>query len=197
MWHGEGLCGPHECFFGFVHVAVFLCCLYASVPVVGGDFRTALHDVAFRVNTSELLEGEEPFAAALALEDAVTYGRVFVGKWSGLIVVVDEVEHGFVFAAIGSTVYPVVDDVVDEVEYAGPSYAWVSPCVVGPEVAHECGVLATDGGAEGMVPCVECLGRDGVLDGDVDGRFLLFWLAVVHIEHVAIEGDVLVESPFA
>ena len=48
-----------------------------------------------------------------------------------------------------------------------------------------------------MVPGVECLCRNGVLDGDVHRGRLALGLAVVHIEHVAIEGDVLIAAPFA
>ena len=48
-----------------------------------------------------------------------------------------------------------------------------------------------------MVPSVERLGRDGVLNGHVHRWRLAVGFAVVHVEHVAIERDVLVASPFA
>ena len=48
-----------------------------------------------------------------------------------------------------------------------------------------------------MVPGIKCLCRDGVLNSDVHRRFLLLGFAVVHVEHVTVEGDVLVEAPLA
>ena len=75
----------------------------------------------------------------------MAYGRIFRCQGTGLIVVVDEVEHRLVLAAVSHTVYPVVGDVVDEVEHASPTDTGVTTCIVGPQVAHETGVLATDG----------------------------------------------------
>ena len=53
------------------------------------------------------------------------------------VVVVDEITHCRVFTTISSTVNPVVDDVVHEVEHASPSDRRVAASVVSPEVAHE------------------------------------------------------------
>ena len=127
----------------------------------------------------------------------MTDRAVFVRQGTRLVVVVDEVRHRRELAAVSCAVYPVVDDVVDEVEDAAPSDAGIAACVVSPQIAHKRGVLAADGRAEGVVPGVEGLGADGILDGDVDGRLLAVGLAVVHVEHVAIERDVLVQTPLA
>ena len=167
------------------------------VKAILGDFRVSFHDVASSVNPSELLEREEVDASALRLDDAMPHIPVLGRERPGLVVVVDEVGHGGVLPSVGGAVHPVIDDVVDEVEHAAPPYAWVSSCVVGPEVSHECGVLPSDGRAEGVVPCVECLCGDGVLNGDVDGGLLPLVLAVAEVEHVPVEGDVLVEPPLA
>ena len=127
----------------------------------------------------------------------MAYGTFLRSQRTGLVVVVDEVRHRGVLTTISRAVYPVVDHVVDEVEDTTPADAWVTTRIVGPQVAHEGRVLTADGRAEGVVPRVECLGRDSVLDSNVHGRLLALGLAIVQVEHVAIERDVLVESPLA
>ena len=127
----------------------------------------------------------------------MAYRTIFVCQWSWLVVVVDEVRHRGELATVSRTVYPVIDDVVDEVEDATPANAWVTTRVVSPQITHKGGVLATNGRAKGVVPCVEGLCRDGVLNRYIDSWFLAVRLAVLHVEHVAIERDILVQSPFA
>ena len=91
--------------------------------------------------------------------------------------------------------YPVIYYIINIVEYAAPANTWVATGVVCPEVTHEGGVLTADGRTKGVVPRVEGLRTDGVLDSHIDSWLLAVGLAVLHIEHVTVEGDVLVESP--
>ena len=119
-------------------------------------------------------------------------GSILWSQRTWLIVVVDEVRHGGKFATVSRTMYPVVDNVIDIVEYASPTDTGVTACIVSPQVAHKSGVLASDGRAKGMVPSVESFGTNSILDGDVDCRFLTIRFPIVHVEHVAIERDVFV-----
>ena len=48
-----------------------------------------------------------------------------------------------------------------------------------------------------MVPSIECLGRDGILDGYIHRWHLAFWLTVVQIEHMAVERDILIQTKLA
>ena len=48
-----------------------------------------------------------------------------------------------------------------------------------------------------MVPSIEGFGTDGILNRHVDGRLLTIGLAIVHIEHVAIERDIFIQTPLA
>ena len=93
--------------------------------------------------------------------------------------------------------YPVVNDVVHEVEYTTPSDRWVTACIIRPEVAHEGRILSTDCTTKGMVPSIESLGRDGILDGYIHRRHLALWLTIVQIEHVAVERDILIQTKLA
>ena len=127
----------------------------------------------------------------------MTNRTVFRSQRTWFIVIVDEVRHGAELTAIGRTVNPVVDDIIDVVKHTAPADRWVATCIVGPKVTHKCRVLTTNGRTKGVVPRVKCLGRDGILDGHIDSRLLAIGLAVMHIEHVAIERDILVQSPLA
>ena len=93
--------------------------------------------------------------------------------------------------------YPVVNDVVHEVEHTTPSDRRVTACIIRPEVTHEGRILSTDCTAKGMVPSIECLGRDGILDGYIHRWHLAFWLTVVQIEHMAVERDILIQTKLA
>ena len=48
-----------------------------------------------------------------------------------------------------------------------------------------------------MVPSIECLGRDGILDGYIHRWHLALWLTIVQIEHVTVERDVLIQTKLA
>ena len=91
--------------------------------------------------------------------------------------------------------YPVIYYIINIVEHTAPANTWVTTGIVCPEVTHERSVLAADGRTESVIPRVEGLRTDGVLDSHIDSWLLAVGLAVLHIEHVAVEGDVLVESP--
>ena len=63
-------------------------------------------------------------------------------------------------AAVDRAAVPVVNDVVDEVEIAVHSDAWVPPGVAGEQVVVERAVLAAPGPAEGVLVQVQRLAGD-------------------------------------
>ena len=127
----------------------------------------------------------------------MTNRTVFRSQRTWFIVIVDEVRHGAELTAIGRTVNPVVDYIIDVVKHTAPADRWVATCIVGPKVAHKGRVLTTDGRSKGMIPCIKCLGGNGILDSHIDCRLLAVGFAVMHVEHMTIERDIFVQSPLA
>ena len=198
MRHCEGLVSTHQRLhrIGNVLIAVnFVAYLNATGPIVLGNFVVTLHNIARGIHTSVLREGEELSAAALRFKDTPAHRFVLRRYGTRLVIVVDEVGHRGIFAAVSRTMVPVIDDVVDEVEHATPSNRRIAPRVVSPKVAHESGILTAYRTAEGMVVSVQSLGRDGVLYGHVHCGFLTVAKFVAEREHVAVERDILVEAP--
>ena len=145
MRHGERFVRVHQCLYVIRNTVrkILVGNLYAAVPVVLCYAFVAFNDVACSIYSSVLRIIEEFVATAFALYDAIAY-RAFWSERSWFVVVVDEVAHRRVFTTISSTVNPVVDDVVHEVEHASPSDRRVAASVVSPEVAHERRVLSTN-----------------------------------------------------
>ena len=173
--------------------------LYTAIPVVLRHLGRTLHDVTLGIDAAIDLVGVLR-ATRLGLHDAVRYGRTLRRSRTGLVVVVDHVEHTRVVATIDRAQVPVEEDVVHEVEDTVPTHRRVAAYVRRPEVAHERGVLATERRAKRVVVGVERLGRDGVLDRYIDRRQLLrtsLVEALARIVHVAVERDVLVQTPGA
>ena len=195
--HFKWFVGAHQCQFRFIHVSVFVCRLNAAIPIVLRYLWKTFHHVTHRIHTSELLEGEQIHASAFGFHDTMSHRCILWSQWSWLIVIVDEIRHGSIFTTISRAMHPIVNHIVDEVKHASPSDRWISSRVVCPEIAHKRCVLSSDGRTKRVVPCVESLGGYGVLNRYVHRGFLTFVFPVSQVKHVAIERDILIQSPFA
>ena len=195
--HGSGTNLTHVRLMSIATVIVFN--LDASRPVIGCNGRETFHYITFgKYAAIDMMV--ELRTARFGLQDAVADGAFGWSSRPWSIIVVDEVELSRVVAAIGCAMYPVIDYIVDEVEDAVPTNRRITSAVRSPQVTDECCILAAQCRTESMIVGVERLRRNGVLNGHVHRRILIgrsLVLSLRFVIHVAIERNVLVQSPLA
>src|SRR6185437_5262402 len=108
-------------------------------------------------------------APGLGFQDTMPHVLILRRDRARFEIIVDDIEQAGIIATVHRPVMPVEYDVIDEIENAIPADRGVAARIVGPEIADEHAILAAHRRTEGMVPGIQRLGRDTILDSDIDG----------------------------
>src|SRR5688500_11929415 len=103
----------------------------------------------------------------------MSYRRILWRKRAGFEIIIDHVVLGAVIATIHGAMYPVKHHVIGEIKYAVPPDRRIAAGIIGPEVTHEGTIFTAKRTAKRMVPGIERLGEDRILDSDIHRSQLL------------------------
>src|SRR5687768_1919067 len=125
----------------------------------------------------------------------MSYRRILWRERSGFEIIVDHVVLGAVIAAIYGAMHPVKHHVIGEIKYAIPANRRIAPGIIGPEVTHEGTIFTAKRTAKRMVPGIERLGKDRILDSDIHRSQLLFLSTCAVVVHMTVHGHIFVRTP--
>src|SRR4051794_29984260 len=91
--------------------------------------------------------------------------------------------------------YPVEDSIVYKVENTIPANRGISTGIICPQVPYKHTVLTTQGATKSVVPGVETLREDRVLNGNIYGAEFLLGFTCAVIIHMPVHRHIFIQSP--
>src|SRR6185436_10121922 len=115
--------------------------------------------------------------------------------WPRLKIIIDDIELGAVIAAIDGTMNPIKYHIIYKIKNTIPANRGITAGIVCPKIAHECTVLSSQRASKGMIPCIQCFSKNGVLYSDINRAKFLFYRTRTVVVHVPIHTHILIKSP--
>src|SRR5690554_2662934 len=168
--------------------------LNTAIPIVSGNAFIALHHISMYISHA-INFALEHTATRLRFQNPVTDGFIHRSYRSWLVVIVNDVVLGGIIPSIHGTVPPIKEHVVHKIKNSVPTNGRIPSGVVGVKVAHKRAIFSSQGGTKGVVPGIQGLRKNGVLDGNILGTQFKVGLTSTVVPHMSVKRHVFVKAP--